>query len=105
MPLTIPSQTTPTKHKYQDSIYITHPNHPFTGQTVKVIKQIRYQTKEHNLQVLLPNGKQVKIPISWTNYKTSSTESQKSELMPLLSLEGLQEISLLIEKKKKRAKK
>ncbi len=70
-----------------DHVTITHPHHPFTGKGLKFLGL-------HGSSVKLkgPDGRTLRIPIDWTDFEKSETETVQTEITHLLSIEGLREL-------------
>jgi hypothetical protein len=64
----------------QQSIQITVPNNPLTGQNLKVVRQF-IKDNEHHLVVELSNGHTQLIPARWAGYDNSAAQPLQIELI------------------------
>jgi hypothetical protein len=78
-------------------VTIIHPHHPLHGQRCEIIRMRR--GIDPDLIVRLPDGSHAAIALSWTDYgeEQASTKTQNNHDLPLLDLQGLRQISQLVE--------
>ncbi len=77
-------------------VTITHPYHPWSGQSVKVIHVRR--GIDPDLLVQRPDGRHVMVAMSWTDYATSPGDKPRASPPPLLDVSGLRQIVRLIDR-------
>lgn len=76
------------------TVKITHPFHPFYGQTVRII---RIRSGENaRLTVELPDGSRTTVEPDHTDFAGSGTSGMAATVMPLLDIYGLLNIAKLI---------
>jgi hypothetical protein len=78
---------------------VTHPHHPLYGQSVEIIRVRRGPDPDLIIRHL--DGYHGAIAASWTSY-ASATETFPSEQPPLLDLEGLCQLTRLVEQLEQR---
>jgi hypothetical protein len=59
-------QTTPGAHRKRNSVHINYPYHPFTGQTVEVVRPYHSKEEQPYWDITLPDGTRAFVPASWT---------------------------------------
>ena len=63
-------QTTPGAHRKRNSVQVTYPYHPLTGQTVEVVRPYHRKEEQPYWDILLPDGTRAFVPESWTQSET-----------------------------------
>jgi hypothetical protein len=89
-------QTTPLPQQPNQFVTITHAYHPWSGQSVKVIHVER--GIDPDLLVQRPDGRHVKVAMSWTDYASLPGDNPRASSPPLLDVSGLLQIVDLIER-------
>ena len=89
-------QTTPLPQHLPQFVTITHPYHPWSGQSVKIIHVQR--GVDPDLLVQRPDGRHVMVAMSWTDYAGSPGDKPRASPPPLLDVSGLRQIVRLIDR-------
>jgi hypothetical protein len=85
---------TPWFQSSSESVTITHPHHPLTGQRVDIVRIRR--GPDPDLIIRLADGTHTAIAMSWTDYATPADPTPRAGVIPLLDVEGLwQTVQLL----------
>ncbi|MCP4453913.1 MAG: hypothetical protein GY809_20825 [Planctomycetes bacterium] len=88
-------QTTPLPQQPTQFVTITHPYHPWSGQSVKVIHVQR--GIDPDLLIQRPDGRHVRVAMSWTDYASSPDDKPRASPPPLLDVSGLCQVVRLID--------
>ena len=88
-------QTTPLSQQPTQFVTITHPYHPWSGQSVKVIHVQR--GIDPDLLIQRPDGRHVRVAMSWTDYASSPDDKPRASPPPLLDVSGLRQVVRLID--------
>jgi hypothetical protein len=88
-------QTTISFQSPSGFVTITHPNHPFRGQQVEIIRIRR--GIDPDLVVRLPDGQHVAIAMSGTDYAAPGQSAPVSSIEHLLDFQGLRQAVELVE--------
>jgi hypothetical protein len=83
-------QTTPLPQQPTQFVTITHPYHPWSGQSVKIIHVQR--GVDPDLLVQRPDGRHVMVAMSWTDYGSAPGDKPRASPPPLLDVSGLLQI-------------
>jgi hypothetical protein len=67
------------------------------------VLRIIQKTSEQHLVLELPDGSHLSVPISWTDQAQTSEHVSEDSSDLILSLEGLHQIALLIQRKKQQS--
>ena len=90
-----PQYTTPFSQASSESVTITHPHHPLTGQHVDIVRIRR--GPDPDLIIRLADGTHTAIAMSWTDYATAADSTPLAGVVPLLDVEGLWQIVHLLD--------
>src|SRR5437868_1283285 len=92
---------TPSSQSSSESVTITHPHHPLTGQRVDIVRIRR--GPDPDLILRLADGTHTAIAMRWTDYATPAAPTPRAGVIPLLDVEGLwQTVQLLDHLRKQR---
>ena len=72
------------------------PYHPWSGQSVKIIHVRR--GVDPDLLIQRPDGRHVKVAMSWTDYASSPDDKDRASPPHLLDVSGLRQIVRLIDR-------
>jgi hypothetical protein len=87
--------TKPSADPTPQTVTVTHPHHPLAGQQV-IIVGIR-KGADPDIVIQLPDGTHAALAMSATDYAASPPLQNPTEPVPLLDLQGLQDLARLVE--------